>query len=56
MYENIGSVFTTDEAETFGVVEPLDCAFVLSHRIYPTFLSTLATSGKAAVWYDVKGG
>jgi hypothetical protein len=33
MYENIRSVFTTDEAETFGVVEPLDRAFVLSHRI-----------------------
>ena len=48
MYENIGSVFTTDEAETFGVVEPLDCAFVLSHRISPYLFSMLATSGEAA--------
>jgi hypothetical protein len=33
MYENIRSVFSTDEAEAFGVVKPLYCAFVLSHRI-----------------------
>jgi len=43
MYENIRSVFTTDEAEAFGVVEPLDCAFVLSHRISSFLFSTLAT-------------
>jgi len=35
MYEDIRSVFPTDKAEAFGVVEPLDCAFVLSHRISP---------------------
>ena len=33
--EHIRTVFTADESETFGVVEPLDCAFILSHRISP---------------------
>jgi len=35
MYENIWSIFTSNKAKTFGIVEPLDCAFVLSHRISP---------------------
>ncbi len=53
MYENIRSVFTTDEAEAFGVIEPLDCAFVLSHRISSFLFSMLATFFGAAKWYDV---
>jgi hypothetical protein len=35
MYENVRPVFPANKAKTFGVVEPLDCAFVLSHRISP---------------------
>jgi hypothetical protein len=42
MYENIRSVFATDEAEAFGVVEPLNRAFVLSHRISSFLFSMLA--------------
>jgi hypothetical protein len=48
MYENVRPVFPTDKSEAFGVVKPLDCAFVLSHRISPYLFSMLATSGEAA--------
>jgi hypothetical protein len=47
MYENIRSVFATDEAEAFGVVEPLNRAFVLSHRISSFLFSMLA-----ALWEE----
>ncbi len=35
MNENVRSILTADESEPLGVVEPLDCAFVLSHGISP---------------------
>jgi len=31
--ENIRPVITSDESVALGVVEPLDFAFVLSHRV-----------------------
>ena len=33
--ENIRPVITSDESVALGVVEPLDFAFVLSHRVLP---------------------
>jgi hypothetical protein len=36
MDENIRSVFTSDESVAFGVVEPLDFSFELSHRLLPS--------------------
>ncbi len=45
MNEDIWTVFATYETEAFGVVKPLDCAFVLSHRISP-FLFV----GTGGVW------
>ena len=34
--EDIGAVIATDESVALGVVEPLDLAFVLSHRLLPS--------------------
>lgn len=48
MHKNVRSIFTADKAETFRVVEPLDCAFVLSHRISSFLFSSLAAFEEAA--------
>jgi hypothetical protein len=34
--EYVWPVFTPDESVAFGVVEPLDLSFVLSHRLPPS--------------------
>jgi hypothetical protein len=34
--EHIGAVIASDESVALGVVEPLDFAFVLSHRLMPS--------------------
>jgi hypothetical protein len=34
--EHIGAVIATDESVALGVIEPLDFAFVLSHRLVPS--------------------
>jgi hypothetical protein len=35
--KHIWPVFTPNESETLGIVEPLDHTFVLSHRGFPSF-------------------
>jgi hypothetical protein len=44
MDEYIWPVFTSDESVALGVVEPLDFAFVLSHRL--AFLADLVFGGE----------
>jgi len=42
--EDIGTIFTTDEAEALCIVEPFDCSLVLmSHRLSSFLCSTIAT-------------
>jgi hypothetical protein len=38
VHEHIGAVIATDESVALGVVEPLNLAFVLSHRVVPFLL------------------